>query len=214
MSVRVVPLTCPDCGSGLIGLRYDKIFFCLNCKQGMLPSERPGGWERYPLRFALSELPEKQRLYLPFWEIKIEGSGVPVNKQQEAALKRLDRLDTVWVMGASMVRPSYYGDLSVIYTEKGVVMQPDPHPPRTAFLAGCVRTIEDVMTYVRLLVTLILDRKADVTGMELEIKTGDAALWAVPFYQRGDKIIDPFTGTEIPSFALDDLEDIKRISRR
>jgi len=210
--LRVVPLVCPDCGRGLVGLRYDKLFFCMTCTQGVFFKEE--GCERYPLHFvAPGDVRVKVSLHLPMWELGIRVEATPANDQQEEALKRLDQLKSVWVTGFTVVRPSYYGDLGLIYTERGVEPETSERMPPGAYIAGCTRTIEDASRYAGLFVTLILDKKADVTGMDLSIETEQAALWAIPFTDTGDKITDLIAGASMPVFAVDDLEDIRRISR-
>ncbi len=211
--LKVVPLVCPDCGRGLLGLRYDKVFFCMSCMQGLYPPAR-GQWERFPASFPkLDENSMQPSFYLPFWEIKIKVDAVAASRQQQVALKKLEDLDTAWVTGFSVIRASYYGDLGLLYTEKRIRLEPGPRPAR-AFITGCSRTVLDVTKYVELLVTLILDKRADVTGMELDIKTTGAKLWGVPFLDRGDKVADLVTGAELPVFAIDDLEDVKRVYSR
>jgi hypothetical protein len=211
---RVIPLVCPDCGRQLAGLRYDKIFICMACKQGLLP-EKESDWIRYPLAFARIEPPPQARLiYLPFWQIKIEANAMPVNQRQEAACRRLNTLKAVWVQAFTLIRPSYFGDIGLFYTERDEQPEKMTVFPSEFYVAGCSRTLEDAHKYTRLFVTLILDKKADVTGMDIEVWTRDAILWAMPFADHGDKIMDLITGTELPAFAVDDLEDIRRINRR
>lgn len=211
--VKVVPLVCPDCGKSIIGLRYDRIFFCTDCVQGLLPGDT-GQWERYPISFHdPGESSVAPALYLPFWEIEIEASGTAVNRQQENSLKLLDQLKSVWVAGFNVLRASYFGDLGLLYTEKGVRLSAADPAPRGAFITGCTRTMEEAFRYVELYVTLILDKRADVTGLELEISKRGERLWGVPFADRGEKIVDLVMGAELPVFALDDLEDMRRVRR-
>jgi len=212
--LRVIPLVCPDCGRQLMGLRYDKIFMCMACRQGLSP-EKAGDWVRHPLSFAKPDsAPNASLIYLPFWQIKIETHAMPVNRQQEAAIRRLDTLKSVWVQAFTLIRPSYFGDIGMFYTERDEQPEQMTVFPSGFYVAGCTRTLEDAIKYTKLFVTLILDKKADVTGMDIEVWTRDAILWAIPFADYGDKIMDLVTRTELPAFAVDDLEDIRRINRK
>jgi hypothetical protein len=211
---NVRALVCPDCGNGLAGLRCDKIFFCNSCRQGLEPDEGDD-WIRHPLSFAaLEKTPSAEIIYLPFWQIRIEADAVCVNKQQEVASRRLSELHSVWVTGFILNRVSYFGDLGLTYTEKGVSLAAAENFPPGGIVAGCSRTVEDALKYTRLYVTLILDKRADVTGMDINIVTRDARLWAVPFADYKDKVMDLVTLSELPSFALDDLEDLRKLKHQ
>lgn len=212
--LKVIALVCPDCGRSLVGMRYDRIFFCMSCNQGLF--SRDEGWERYPLHFAaLEEHSVKPALYLPVWKLEIAIEAAPVNDQQEEALKKVrEKIKSAWVTGFTVLRPSYYGDLGLIYTESGIELNELETVPAGVYVAGCTRAVEDASRYAELFVTLILDKKADVTGMDISMETQAASLWAIPFADSGDKIMDLVTGNSMPVFAVDDLEDIRRISRK
>lgn len=211
---RVIPLICPDCGGELAGLRYDRVFFCSSCRQGLFPE--PGSdWIRYPLSFPkLEETPRTETVHLPFWQIKFICNAFPTNSGQEIATRCLEGMDSAWITGFTVIRPSYFGDLGLVYTEKKVKPAPADRVSDGIFTAGCTRTIEDALKYVKLYVTLILDKRADVTGMDIQVETRDARLWAMPFADYGDKVMDLVTGLELPAFAVDDLEDIRKRSRK
>jgi hypothetical protein len=212
--LTVTALVCPDCGSQLAGLRYDKVFFCNTCRQGLQPD--PGNdWIRHPLSFAaVEQMPRAEIIHLPFWQIRIEARADCVNKQQEVASRRLAELHSVWVTGFMLNRTSYFGDLGLAYTERSVLLKAASDAPPGAVVAGCARTLEDALKYTRLYVTLILDKRADVTGMDINIETRDARLWAVPLADYREKLMDLVTLAEIPAFALDDLEGVRKLNTR
>jgi hypothetical protein len=213
--LKVVPLVCPGCGNTMSGLRYDRVFICMRCKQGNQLDIKSADWVAHPLKFAAQENhADIANLFLPVWEIKVEVSAAPSNRAQEVSLRRLEDVDSVFVLAFNMIRPSYYGDIGLFYTEKGVTLTETSQPPKSSFVVGCTRTFEDAFNYARLFVTLMLDKKADVTGMDIDVRTKDSTLWAVPFTESGNHVIDLITGTKIPAFAVDDLDDIKRIAKR
>ncbi|MFO8058630.1 MAG: hypothetical protein R6V10_15195 [bacterium] len=211
--LKILPLVCPDCGRTLFGLRYDKVFMCMQCLLGLAPAEQ--GWKRYKLEFpVLDETPADPPLYLPMWKMKVDVKADPQNKFQKASLRILEDLDHVWATGFSIIRPSYYADPGLAYTEQKVDPEAyDGIPPR-AFVAGCTRGTEEADRYAELYVTLMLDKRADVTGMEINVTPLSYSLWAMPFTEREGKVRDMFAGLEIPVFALDDYLDIKRIRER
>jgi hypothetical protein len=208
-SIRVVPLICPDCGAALAGLRGDQVFFCLVCRQGL--EQREGTWQRHPLLLAASPSPPPPPvLHLPFWQLDIKAEVQAKTKQQNFASRHLLGLNCMYVTGFALVRPSYYGDLGQAYTERAVCLQAAEDFPAGFFIAGCSRTIADAARYAKLYSTQIIDKHTDVTGMDINVQITAARLWAVPFGDQGDKIIDSITGATLPAFALDDLEDLRK----
>ncbi len=211
--LRVLPLVCPDCGQTLFGLRYDKVFMCMRCLQGLGPAEK--GWSRYKLRFPeVEQAPSRTPLYMPMWRMKVDVDAVPANKFQEASLRILDDIKAVWVTGFSIIRPSYYADPGLAYTQQQIDPPPYDGIPSRAFVAGCTRGTDEADRYANLFITLMLDKRADVTGMEIKVTPESYSLWAMPFSEDGNKVLDMFAGLEIPVFALDDYLDLKRIKDR
>jgi len=211
--LQAIPLLCPDCGRPLAGLRYDKVFFCKPCGLGLMPEN--GQWTKYPLHFAeVKDMPMTKILYLPFWRLGIHATAVAANRKQEIAARLLENIKYAWITAFTLIRSSYFGDVGMIYTEKGVDLKPADKIPGGYFVAGCTRTVGDAQRYAELYVTLILDKRADVTGMDIKVHGAEPSLWAVPMADYGDKIFDLISGIELPIFAFDDIEDIRRINRR
>jgi len=211
--VRVIPLVCPDCGNTVTGLRFDKVFFCMQCMQGLDPSST-GEWERREVYFpALSKDSMKPHFYLPFWQFAVRGTGTAVNKKQNMAVKKLEEIRSVWVAGFTAHKATYFGDLGLIFTQRAVELTPSYEKPHGAFIAGCTRGEEEAKVYVDLYTSLMADKRADITGMEIKVDITGSVLWAVPFILNADKLVDLVMGNELPSFAVDDLEDIKRVGR-
>lgn len=212
MAVRVTALVCPECGGALAGLRFDRVFFCPACRRALEPGD--GRWTPHPILPAAAPPKEAVHFYLPLWRFRVTVTAAPVNRRQEAACRTLDDFTVVWVNAFNMLRPSYYGDLGLAYTEKGVEPKPTEDFAEGCFVAGCARGREDAARYTQLYATYILDKRSDVTGMTINVDIINAALWAIPFAEVGDKVIDLVSGTELPVFALDDLEDLKRANKQ
>ena len=211
--VKAVPLVCPDCSKFLGGLAYDNIFFCVNCQQGLSAGER--GWKKHPL-FAAAPESEGARIdfYLPLWEIAIAARAKASNPRQEQALTALGEFERVWVTAFAAFKPSYFGDLGLRFTERKIVPKRQEALAPGRFVAGCSRKLEEALAYVELFLAAIIDRKADVTGLELAVKAKSVNIWAIPFSEAGDKIVDLVSGAVLPSFTLEDLEEIKRINKQ
>ena len=212
MSIRVTALVCPECGGALDGLRFDRVFFCPTCRTALEPGE--SGWQKHPLVAAACSEGEPPRLYLPLWRFRVTVTAGNTSRRQEIACRILDDFTVIWVSGFNMLRPSYYGDLGLIYTERKLEPAPAEQFAEGRFIAGCSRGQADAARYTNLYATAILDKREDVTGMTIDVDIVNAALWAIPCTEIGDKVIDLISGTEIPVFALDDLEDLKRTNER
>ncbi|MEK7220745.1 MAG: hypothetical protein AAB253_06065, partial [candidate division NC10 bacterium] len=60
---------------------------------------------------------------------------------------------------------------------------------------------------------MIIDRRVDVTGLELSCAIGEALLWGVPFFDEGDTLRDAILGLKIPAAAVDELGAIRAHGR-
>lgn len=71
---RFIPAICPGCGWDLDGDREALVLHCKNCASAWRPARN----NLKPLKFA--HIPEKGEdiLYLPFWRIKADISGIPL----------------------------------------------------------------------------------------------------------------------------------------
>ena len=46
--------------------------------------------------------------------------------------------------------------------------------------------------------------------MEIRVIPNRTELWAIPFEDRGDFVVEPVTGTRLPAGAIDDLAEIRK----
>ena len=212
--VRVVPLKCPGCGGPLIGLDQDKVFFCAPCRKAyeLLKS----GLAPRALFFArpVLEHPRVPVIFLPFYRFQVEFVADSDDRKQIQAAERYKDLNTIWVMGFNLVRASYFGDLGLLYTESRVqvVEEADTYGKTDRFrVAGCSRTVDEAKIYTRLFLLLMIDKRKDITGMELSPLIHETSLWAIPFYDFQDKLLDAIMGREFPVFAIDDIEALRGI---
>ena len=74
-SVNFLPTMCPDCGWDTVGEHDSLILFCRNCNTAWRLASK--GMDR--INFSTvqpNEVPEKDRLYLPFWRIMVNIEGI------------------------------------------------------------------------------------------------------------------------------------------
>jgi hypothetical protein len=50
-----------------------------------------------------------------------------------------------------------------------------------------------------------MDRRVDVTGLELACTIGEAVLWGIPYWDEGEALRDGIVGLRIPAAALDEI---------
>jgi hypothetical protein len=210
--LKVIPLVCPDCGTPLAGLPHDRLFFCVPCKKALSPKN--DDWVRRPLLTPKITAPAPaQVIHLPFWELKVQAQATPGNKPQEVACRLLPQYGNIWIAAFTLVRASYFGDVGLAFTEKLIRLEPLPDFPARLAVAGCTREIEEAVRYAELFITLILDKRADVTGMKISLAVQGARLWAIPFADQGNQIQDLIIGSILPAFAVDDLEHIRKLEK-
>jgi hypothetical protein len=75
----------------------------------------------------------------------------------------------------------------------------------------CTRSLDEAKTYVEPHILAIIDRRVDVTGMELSCAIGEAVLWGISFFDEGDVLRDGILGLKIPAAALDELGAIRAL---
>ena len=206
-------LKCPDCGNRLLGLEQDKVFTCGPCRLAYELTR--SGFEPRPLHFAKpqNEYPRVPVIYLPFYRFKVEFVAESQDPRQIEAAERYSDIDTIWVMGFNLVRASYFGDLGLIYTETRTQIQEetDTYGKTDKYrVGGCGRTVEEAKIYTKLFLLLMIDKRKDITGMDLSPLIHETSIWGFPFYDFSDKLVDGIKGREIPAFALDDIEALRR----
>jgi len=72
---RFIPTLCPGCGWDLEGRRDALVLNCKNCNSVWRPTKN--GFKQ--LKFLIMESKEESVIYLPFWRIKADVSGITLN---------------------------------------------------------------------------------------------------------------------------------------
>jgi hypothetical protein len=212
--IKVLPLLCPnpDCGETLTCLRYDKLFTCVHCKTAFRIKD--GNMHPHTLTFAaLRHRPENPLLYLPFWKLYVDVVTKAVKEKQENMMGGLGQIHILWVTGFSVRRPDFHGDLGMMMSEKQIEIPRADRPPPGGVVTGISRDPGEAVRYGEIFVTAMLDKRADVTGMEIRVNVNNIELWALPFEDQGEAIIDLTTNTRLPSNAIEDLPEIRKANR-
>jgi hypothetical protein len=107
----------------------------------------------------------------------------------------------VYVTAFSLSNGFYFGDPGLVFTQKQLVLPRD----ETAPLIGATRSLEEAKAFVEPHILSLLDRRADVTGVELGCAIDEAVLCAVPYLDDGLTLMDGIVGLKLPGAALDEI---------
>jgi hypothetical protein len=109
--------------------------------------------------------------------------------------------DWVYVTAFLLSNGFYFGDPGLLFTQKRVQLSPgDPAP-----LLGGTRGLEAAKVFVEPHLLSLLDRRTDVTGVEMSCAIDEAILWAIPYYDDGLTLTDGILGCTLPGAALDEI---------
>jgi hypothetical protein len=210
MGISVLALRCPRCGGALRGLQQDVIFWCSACQ---VPHEVVGeGFVERQGSIARAVLPsDRPPLYLPLWAFGVHYATSWEDPEREALARQVPVLEWVYVTAFELHNASYFGDPGQIFTEKRVHLEAGPAP--AASMVACTRSLEGAKAYVEPHILTVIDRRVDVTGMEMSCVIGEAMLWGVPFLDEGDVLRDGILGVKIPPAAVDELAAIRALVR-
>jgi len=195
--INFIPTLCPDCGWDLQGRRDALVLNCKNCNSVWRPAAN--GFKK--LKFAFMPAKEENIIYLPFWRIKADVTGITLNSYADlvrianmpkAVKKKWEDVKfRFWAM-AFKVRPRVFLRLARNVTlaqpqEKLVRELPDArlHPVTlpieeaieslTVNLAGFIKPQKDLFPILR-----------DIT-----IKPKSYLLVYIPFIEQHHELIHP-----------------------
>jgi len=205
-AATVLALKCPRCGGALQGLQQDVIFWCSACQA---PHEVVGeGFVERQGSIARAAVPsDRPPLYLPPWAFHVQYATSWEDPERAALARQVPAVEWVYVTAFELHNASYFGDPGRIFTERRVHLEAGP----AASVIGCTRSLEEAKAYVEPHILATIDRRVDVTGMELSCAIGEAMLWGVPFLDEGDALRDGILGLKIPAAAVDELSAIRAL---
>jgi hypothetical protein len=202
-SVTVLQLRCPGCGGTLHGSPQAVLFWC-ECCRAVVEAEQ-GRFVPRRVETARSNLHPSGRLCrLPIWAFRVRANWDwpdPTVKVWQA----WQPPDWVYVTAFALSNAFYFGDPGLIFTQKHVKLAAaDPAP-----LIGGTRSLDEARAFVEFHILSILDRRVDVTGVELHCVIDDAVLWGIPYYDDGLTLVDGILGLKMPCAALDEIDALR-----
>lgn len=205
----VLALRCPRCGGPLSGLQQDVVFWCNTCG---VPHEVVGA--AFVERRGLVARPLVQQdgpiLHLPVWAFRVNYASQWQDPEREALARQLPMVEWVYVTAFELQNAFYFGDPGLTFTQKRVILEAGTPAP----VVGCGRSFEEAKAYVEPHLLTIIDRRVDVTGLELSSVISDVLLWGVPFFDRGDILEDGIIGVKTPAAAVNDVGAIRTLARK
>ena len=203
-AATVLALRCPRCGGVFRALQQDVVFWCNDCQ---VPHEVVGeafvGRQGSIARAALQS--DQPVLHLPLWAFRVQYETSWEDPERQALARLIPPVEWVYVTGFELHNASYFGDPGMIFTEKRVRLE----PASPALVVGCTRSLEEAKAYVEPHLLTVIDRRVDVTGLEMSCAIGDVVLWGIPYFDEGEALRDGILGLKIPAAAVDEAGAIR-----
>jgi hypothetical protein len=203
--IRVVACQCPGCGADLEGLGSDRLFVCSDC--GTCNDLTPSLPVVYPIHYVLPAAPlEGKLLVLPVWKFQVQ---ITIRCDDVDKLEKARQVlpDFVYIPAFKMHGLSVYGNLSLIWTSQQpeILLSPEKYP-----MTGCRRTENGARESLDYLILMVIDRKVDVTDMNIEVAVRQSQILGYPFFDLGKTLKDGILGVELLAIAFDDLAEIRK----
>lgn len=211
---RVLALRCRACHGDLPAASNDVAFRCPQC--GRAWEIMNGDLRERPSAFvAPPPSPRHPIVYLPYWSFIVSAEARPPDLHDESHLRARDRaarFERSFVAAYSIYRPTYVGEWGLVYTRMPPRWQTRTgHGPRAP---GATISGFDARKIAALYILGEIDRAADIGSLEIDLEVGEPELWAIPCYDLGEQLRCPWTRGELPVGALDDIAEIRRVTRR
>jgi hypothetical protein len=195
----VLQLRCPACGGMLHGTPQAVLFWCQDCRAVQEVVKGRFVARRLQVARPLTAT-ESPHGHLPLWGFRVRADW----SRQDLGGPRAPAWtapEWVYVTAFALSNGFYFGDPGLIFTQKRVTLsQGDPAP-----VIGGTRGLEEAKVFVEPHLLGILDRREDVTGVELSCVIDEAVLWAIPYSDDGITLSDGILGLKLPGAALDEI---------
>lgn len=188
----LIPLVCATCGGDLLADPGDRVAVCPPCRTAYFPAE---GMAAYPLRFIRPALRGTEPVrYLPFWKLEAEWV-IRADAGRSRQYLRIPSEGPLYFPAFWHPRFGYSGDITWAYlTFPGV---PDFEGEGDS-LRGGVRSPQILPDMGRLFILSCMDRIADISGVEVDLRPRSLEYVGVPFIRNGDGWIDGLCGLRFP----------------
>ena len=195
--IQFIPTLCPNCGWDLHGRRDALVLNCKNCNSVWRPAAN--GFKK--LKFAFMPSKEENIIYLPFWRIKADVTGIKLNSYADlvrianipkAVQKKWEDVEfRFWAM-AFKVRPRVFLRLARNITlaqpqEKLVRELPD------ALLHPVTLPIEEAIESLTVNLAGFMKPQKDLLPIlsDITIKPKSYLLVYIPFIEQHHEFIQP-----------------------
>ena len=191
MTLRLVSLDCPSCGSALRGEGLDTIFFCDHCGDAATLGE--DGLEMVESSALVPAAGRSARTWRPAWLIEAE---VTVSERVRFKGRRSDG----WQERRTYVIPAYempLGDLTRIARALSEVAGDTGEVPREPIHGGTL-ALDDAVTLIRHIVIGDEVRKSDMlASVMVDIDVVSSRLVAIPFEPTERGLTCSITGVTV-----------------
>lgn len=191
MSLRMVPLDCPSCGSALRGEGMDTIFFCSHCGDAAVLEE--DGLRMVESSALLPAAGRSAALWRPAWRLE---AAVTVRDRLRAGGRRSDgwQARRVFVVPAFALALADLTRLARALSESAGAAAEVPREP----IHGGTLALEDAVTIARHIVIGDEVRKSDMlASLAVDLESVSSRLVAIPFERMGDGLRCAVTGVSV-----------------
>ena len=195
--IHFISTLCPNCGWDLEGEKDSLVLLCKNCTSAWYPV----GKKFKKIRFGIHRTEERQAVYLPFWRIRPEISGIRLKHYadlvQTANIPKVVQPEwedigfRFWVP-AFKIRPKIFLQLSKNMTlsqlHSGLTekLPEDRHHPITLPVTEAIESLRiNLASFIK-----PKTKRADIMP-QIEIKAKGFVLVYVPFIEKHHELIQP-----------------------
>jgi hypothetical protein len=207
--IRFVPMLCPSCGWDLEGEKNALVLLCRNCHSAWQAS---AGDNFEQVAFAFTSIIDDGSLYLPFWRIRAEISGVSLRSY--ADLVRLANLPKAiqshweedplafWIP-AFKIQPQLFLRLARSFTTAQLPQDTQETIPRAPLHPVSLPLSEAIESIKVLLASLAVKRELLLAKLsEILINIEEQNLVYVPFALKGSELIQSAMQVSVNANAL------------
>jgi hypothetical protein len=191
MTLKLVSLDCPSCGSALHGEGLDTIFFCQHCGDAAILGEN--GLEMVESSALIPVPGRSARLWRPAWLIEAEVTVAD-------RIRSGGRQSSGWNGRKTYIVPAFdisLGDLTRLVRALSEAFETTAEVPREPIHGGTL-ALEDAVTLIRHVVIGDEARKSDMlASIRVEIDVVTHRLVALPFEDAGNGLRCAITGLTI-----------------
>jgi hypothetical protein len=191
MTLHLINLDCPSCGSAMRGEGFDTIFFCSHCGDAAVLAK--GGLETIESSALLPAAGRSPQLWRPAWRLEVE---VAVRDRELYG----GRETPGWVGRRLFYVPAFdlpLEDLSRLVRALSGVEQTAAEVPREPVRGGTL-SVEDAMTLVRhVLIGDEVRRSDSLASVTVDLEESSRGLVALPFEEDRGHLRCAVTGLSV-----------------